>query len=426
MRSIRWWHTGSWLALVALFGLTTGSAGERAVALRFIEISPERLLPVVSDASRAIGALESGEGSVFPPHAPLVEANGWKTVIRPHPGMDSFDDYLVSMLTNDPDRAKAEARALFEAIGFIPVDEFSEGFQRGEVSVSVIFFGDLVFLYGPPPPIIVMERTSREGSYRYKSSSPATLGRVSQATLGGVPVYFFDEDHGRTLASARREYPTSQWLVVWDHLGREAFRARYDELAWTNDRLNVVRNTIALATPCGRDSSSYNCHTSGSACQVSLLGPVTGEPVVLRTIIGLAYDGGELGTRGMSIQLLPAKEFAGRAVSCMRFYSTAEILRESDFGVCGVNIDGDPRYRCLGTAEGYLHESQEASVRYWFTLKKEIDSLGVDEMIDINRELSTALQALLLIEQPDMTRFDPPRGLGYRDAFGLTPLLEEE
>jgi hypothetical protein len=340
--------------------------------------------------------------------------------------MDSFDDYQVSMLTNDPDRAKADARAVFKAIGFIPVDEFSEDFQRGEVSVSVSFFGDLVFLFGQPLPIILLERTSHEGSYRYKSNSPATQGRVSQATLGGVPVYFYDEDHARTLASARREYPASRWLVVWDHLGRQSFRARYDELAWTDDRLEVVRNTLALEAPCGRGSSSYNCHTSGNACQVSLLDPVTGEPVVLRTTIGLAYDGGGLGTTGTTFQLLPEEEFVGHAVSCIRFHSTADILRESEFGGCGVNIDGDPRYRCLGTPEGYLQESQEASLRYWFTLKKELDSPREDEIIDINPALATVLQALPHIEQPDMTRFDPPRGLGYRDAFGLAPFLEEE
>ena len=76
--------------------------------------------------------------------------------------------------------------------------------------------------------------------------------------------------------------------------------------------------------------------------------PATGEPTVLTSVIGVAYEGPDLRPQIMTLQISPAAEFDGGAVRCHGFHTKKDIFQAKDYGICGRNIDSVPEWRCLG------------------------------------------------------------------------------
>lgn len=413
------------LALVVSCWPGIGSTGAKddVVQVSFLEISPNRKLPVLSQVSMAILDLETHGRLVNSVNA--VESvrdtneHGWKSSITPDQSVSSLDDYQMSITSNDIDRASREAPAIFDAMGFIPITDPGENSDVGVVAISISFFGHLAFVYDGPLPVVVLRREEGRGEYQLVGTSTRTEGTVVQRVLDGRSVFLFSEDHHRTLSGMTKEYPVPMFLALWDDEGNRVLQMKYDQLEWADGRLVIVRNTRSLAAPCGRASSSFHCRTSGESCQYSLLDPKSGEPMIQQTLVRLAYENGQLRTTTASLRAESASGFSGDSVSCADFQSRTDILNGSGFGVCGMNIDGAHEWRCLGDSRLYYQESLDLSKQYWSMVQASLTTCPKGRV-----EISSTLAGVFANLEDEFRNEESPgsfvaRGLGYREAVEL-------
>jgi len=394
------------------------------VGFKFVDLAPKRDLPVISYVPWAIERLErsSSTKSLTKLQRYHLEksATGWISDAKPNARMRSYDNYVLEIGTNDPPRLRKDVRAIFRTIGFLPDDPYSSYHRAGQVELEIKFFDELVFVYGGPLPIIVLAQTQDDGPYAFRSSTASSEGHVVRKTLGHRHLYVFQEDHRMVLLKMRREYPIARVLLLWDDSGRKALDTGYDHIEWANDHVTIHRNTEALAAPCGVGSSSFNCRTSGNACQLSLLDPVHREPAVLTMALTVAYVDDKLQPTGVEIGMVPVAAQREGGITCQEFPAVDDILSFKEFGVCGRNLKGVVDWRCLGNAGDYLKESWEASKLYWLGLGAFLEHWKGCVPVTVDPDLKKVLTTLRNTRggsQVDKRRI--PHGVGYSRPWDL-------
>lgn len=425
------WKITAALVFVSQFGtLNLMSAEKNLVQIEkeFVELSPDRSL-VIADDSRAIWHLRDSVKQGKQPSEVAFEKvekrGGWKTTVELPKNFQTFDNFKLEIHTNNRERANHDAGAIVEALGFLPVDRLSWDFQEGKVRCKLLFFDDFVFLLDTPFGGATLFRKIAPGRCFFVSQTPVTYGDVERYSLVGGDVFFFVEDHERTLQSERTSSPTAKYGVFWDDQGKYRGVARYDDFEVTNAGIMLETNVSALRAGCGRDSSAICCNTSRNASQLSLLDPCADRLLVLRSVVHIEYEKGALGPVRAQLSVVPLKDFHGHTLSCEPFRSVDELLDSKDtFGPCGVNIDSVREFRCLGTPGGYLKESRVASISFWNDLKKNLG--GCDSSrIAIGSGLAQVLAKLPKIDTQSFWSKEPAQSFGYRGELEYRKVCED-
>ncbi len=378
------------------------------VSISYQIASPDQSLPVVQNVTDELmqreSALKGGECR-----------SNQKTAV---PESEEVNPVLAVM-TNDPDRLLSESPAVFRTLGFFPSSRIDTLESLPTDPIYASFFGELLFLYGGPLPVVIMKKSIGTEEYVYISHVPVTVGRVLEQFLNDRKVYWFSEHTAEVAPLSKKSSPSAARLVIWDESGKLALRIRYNALEWNENSLAIIGNTGVFASTCAPESSAIMCWGKSTTCQLSLLDPYSWEPTVLQTRITMRYVGENLQIDHVRLSLASPQEFKDDFLACETFQTTADILRHPHFGVCGRNLQGITKWRCLGSPDGYLRESQKASQLFWIEVGRQLELEQGSLQLTVDSGITRALASLGADAALSANANGVPAGLGHLDALSM-------
>jgi hypothetical protein len=366
------------VGLLACLPLLIGTGGVLDHQTAFLEvraISPNRSIPVVANFGTFLISSEARfarSGSRSGPGSNLKTSHGWTTDTDFGPSVE-IDSVRIPIISNDPARLQTLAPMVFSALGGIPLLGMS---GRGELTpddfaglepITIDVFTNAVFVYGPPIPTVVLKLQNSVPGTEVSGLDVMTMrlphSSIHEIEIASGRLYIHSSQPGSY--SDLGTYPTKDPLLIWDDFGNLVAGSgwkgpRYDSFEVSNGDLVVYSNVGFLG---GRLFSENAIDCGSKNNQVSLVDPVSKEPLVMQFRASFEYDSNELSPKSLSMEVYSTASFDGDVASC-RWIPVISEYQGDDYGGGRWNSDRT-KWTFSGTREGYLEESVEISRRYW-------------------------------------------------------------
>jgi hypothetical protein len=278
---------------------------------------------------------------------------------------------------------------LFKSLGAVPFIPKSEGKNINTVFVSehesFVFYNG----YGISPMAARISSSGEEIEFIRPALSedgevvpPGPLsGPTERISVGTAEVYVVTRDaEGRGRAESQRPRPRRPVLIAWDGELVQLPPLPYDEFGLDEGQFWIQRNVNSFEVPGGRESPFYatSVHCPHYIYQYSLVAPITGEPIVMIVRLDFAAEGASVRPARVKLDIEPAGEFRGKAISCREFATKNEILN-GRFGFYKGEIK--TKRDESGNGEAYLAVSKALSLKYFGELRAWSESLDSSDVV---------------------------------------------
>ena len=402
----------------------------KGLAMKLIEISPDRSLPIVSDPGDYVVGIQRGATKDAALRAGMLRSRlrnlgGWMAFRTPAGQNKDIDDRSIDFMTNDPATLRRDAGRIFKAMGCFPSNPL--GYSAVLIdTVGVGIFSRIVFVHNPFLGIVVLTRDAENREYRYLGhvgGPMIPLGEVREHGLGEHQAYVFLQN--TEWGDMEAWHPTRPQVMIFDEEGAVALggagkRLRTDAVRVEGRTLVLERKTTAFDGPPFPGKSVIFC-PHGEA-QYGVLDPETHDVTVFQSQLGVEYVGGKLQPVSLALRLMAPSRSRGVGQNCETFTSVEEIRKRESFGVGRWN-DDHTKWTYGGTADGYIAGSREFSSYYWsrlYTLLQGTFSVRVE----VDPQLRTKLDAFWGACGRCPYKTPPPWGLGDQEAFSFLRLLQ--